>query len=154
IGNKARDCWSKVVATGANAQPVVTCYECGEKGHIKTNCPARNNPGRGGARGQAYALRDGDQNLGPNVVTEPAKINHSYEVESADGRVVSTDTILIGCDLNLVNHLFEFDLMPIELGTFDVIIGMDWFILHDAVIVCRKKEVHMPLKKRTLVFLD
>nr|GFC11949.1 hypothetical protein [Tanacetum cinerariifolium] len=43
IGYKARDCWSKVVATDANAQPVVTCYGCGEKGHIKTNCPARNN---------------------------------------------------------------------------------------------------------------
>nr|GFC02117.1 hypothetical protein [Tanacetum cinerariifolium] len=69
IGHKARDCWSKVVATGANAQPVVTCYGCGEKGHIKTNCPARNNLGRNGARGQAYALRDGDHNLGPNVVT-------------------------------------------------------------------------------------
>nr|GFB55691.1 hypothetical protein [Tanacetum cinerariifolium] len=34
IKHKARDCWSKVVATGANAQPVVTCYGCGEKGHI------------------------------------------------------------------------------------------------------------------------
>nr|GEX28622.1 putative reverse transcriptase domain-containing protein [Tanacetum cinerariifolium] len=41
--------------------------------------------------------------------------------------------------------------MPIELGTFDVIIGLDWLILHDAVIVCGKKEVHVPLKKRTLV---
>nr|GEV20562.1 putative reverse transcriptase domain-containing protein [Tanacetum cinerariifolium] len=74
IGHKARDCWTKVVATGENAQPVVTCYGCGEKGHIKTNCPVRNNPGRGGARRQAYALRDGDQNLGPNVVTEPVEI--------------------------------------------------------------------------------
>nr|GFA94787.1 putative reverse transcriptase domain-containing protein [Tanacetum cinerariifolium] len=106
---------------------------------------------RNGARGQAYALRDGDQNLGPNVVTEPVKVNHSYEVELADGRVVSTNTILRGCALNLVNHLFEIDLMPIELGTFDVIIGMDWLILHDAVIVCGKKEVHVPLKNRTLV---
>nr|GEZ98969.1 putative reverse transcriptase domain-containing protein [Tanacetum cinerariifolium] len=70
IEHKARDCWSKVVATGANAQPVVTYYGCGEKGHIKTNCPARNKPGRNGARRQAYALRDGDQNLGPNVVTD------------------------------------------------------------------------------------
>nr|GFB18974.1 putative reverse transcriptase domain-containing protein [Tanacetum cinerariifolium] len=78
------------------------------KGHIKTNCPARNNPGRNGARGQAYALRD-------------------------------------------VNHPFEIDLMPIELGTFDVIIRMDWLILHDAVIVYGKKEVHVPLKKRMLV---
>nr|GEX54587.1 putative reverse transcriptase domain-containing protein [Tanacetum cinerariifolium] len=76
---------------------------------------------------------------------------HSYEVELADGRVVSTNTILRGCALNLVNHLFEIDLMPIELGTFDVIIGMDWLILHDAIIVCGKREVHVPLKKRTLV---
>nr|GEX21769.1 hypothetical protein [Tanacetum cinerariifolium] len=182
--HKARDCWSKMVATGTNAQLIVTCYGCGEKGHIKTNCPARNNPGRSGARRQAYALRDGDQNLGPNVVTgtfllnncyarvlfdsrsdksfvninfshlidiEPVKVDHSYEVELADGRVVSTNTILRGCALNLVNHLFEIDLMPIELGTFDIIIWMDWLILHDAVIVYGKKEVHVPLKKGALV---
>nr|GFB18592.1 putative reverse transcriptase domain-containing protein [Tanacetum cinerariifolium] len=74
IGHKARDCWSKVVAIGINAQPIVTCYGCGEKGHIKTNCPARNNPGRNGARGQAYALRDGDQNLGPNVVKKEVHV--------------------------------------------------------------------------------
>nr|GFA42431.1 hypothetical protein [Tanacetum cinerariifolium] len=76
--NNTRDCWSKVVATGANAQLVVTCYGCGEKGHIKTNCPARNNQGRGGARAQAYALRDGDQNLGPNVVTGTFLLNNRY----------------------------------------------------------------------------
>ncbi|GJT95293.1 putative reverse transcriptase domain-containing protein [Tanacetum coccineum] len=184
IGHKARECWSKVVATGANAQPIVTCYGCGEKGHIKANCPAKNNPGGSGARGQVYALIDGDQNLGPNVVTgmfllnnryakvlfdlrsdksfmnvnfshlidiEPVKVDHSYEVELADGRVVSTNTILKGCALNLVNHLFKINLMPIELGTFDVIIGMDWLVLHDVIMVCRKKEVHVPLKKRTLV---
>nr|GEV30999.1 hypothetical protein [Tanacetum cinerariifolium] len=78
IGHKARECWSKVVATGANAQPIVTCYGCGEKGHIKANCPARNNPRRSGARGQAYALRDGDRNLGPNVVKETFLLNNCY----------------------------------------------------------------------------
>nr|GEW02802.1 transposon Ty3-G Gag-Pol polyprotein [Tanacetum cinerariifolium] len=82
---------------------------------------------------------------------QPIKVNHSYEVELADGRVLSINTILRGCALNLVNPLFEIDLMPIELGTFDVIIAMDWLILHDAIIVCGKKEVHVPLKKRTLV---
>nr|GFA01485.1 putative reverse transcriptase domain-containing protein [Tanacetum cinerariifolium] len=146
IGHKARDCWSKMVATGGNTQPIVTCYGCGEKGHIKTNCPVRNNPGRSGSCRQAYALRDGNQNLGPNVV-----MDHSYEVELADGKVVSTNTIIRGCSLNLVNHLFEINLMPIKLGTFDVIIRMDCLILHDAVIVCGKKEVHVPLMKRTLV---
>nr|GEY58377.1 putative reverse transcriptase domain-containing protein [Tanacetum cinerariifolium] len=67
-------------------------------------------------RGQAYAIKDAEPK-GPNVVT-----GASYEVELADGRVVSTNTILKGCTLNLVNHVFEIDLMPIELGTFDVII--------------------------------
>nr|GEV73918.1 retrotransposon protein, putative, Ty3-gypsy subclass [Tanacetum cinerariifolium] len=112
-------------------------------GNINSNQNNNNYPSnrRNRARGQAYALRDGDQNLGLNVVTD-----HSYEVEFADGRVVSTNTILRGCALNLVNYLFKIDLMPIELGTFDVIIGMDWLILHDVVIVCGKKEVHVPLK--------
>ncbi|GKD38656.1 putative reverse transcriptase domain-containing protein, partial [Tanacetum coccineum] len=38
------------------------------------------------------------------------------------------------------------DLMPIELGTFDVIIGMDWLVEHNALIVCGKKEVHILVK--------
>nr|GFB92282.1 putative reverse transcriptase domain-containing protein [Tanacetum cinerariifolium] len=36
-------------------------------------------------------------------------------------------------------HFFKIDLMPIELDTFDVIIGMDWLVEQDAVIVCSKK---------------
>ncbi|GJV47945.1 putative reverse transcriptase domain-containing protein [Tanacetum coccineum] len=56
------------------------------------------------------------------------KIEDSYEVELVDGRVVSTNIVLIGCTLSLVNHIFEIDLMPINLGTFDIIIGMDWLV--------------------------
>nr|GEW21148.1 putative reverse transcriptase domain-containing protein [Tanacetum cinerariifolium] len=41
--------------------------------------------------------------------------------------------------------------MPIELGTFDVILGMDWLVERNALIVCGKKEVHVPYKNKTLV---
>ncbi|GJS14303.1 putative reverse transcriptase domain-containing protein [Tanacetum coccineum] len=82
---------------------------------------------------------------------EPERISASYEVELADRRIVSTNTVLKGCTLNPVNHLFKIDLMPIELGTFDVIIGMDWLVALDAVIICGKKEVHIPVMNRTLV---
>ncbi|GJS25926.1 putative reverse transcriptase domain-containing protein [Tanacetum coccineum] len=81
---------------------------------------------------------------------DPVKTNTNYEVELADGRVVSTNIILKGCTLNLVNHIFEIDLMPIELGTFDVIIGMDWLVKHDAVIVCGEKVVRIPYGNKTL----
>ncbi|GKF13959.1 reverse transcriptase domain-containing protein, partial [Tanacetum coccineum] len=82
---------------------------------------------------------------------DPVKIRASYEVELADGRVVSTNTVLKGCTLNLVNHIFEIDLMPIELGTFDIIIGMDWLVKHDAVIVCGEKVVRIPYRNKMLI---
>ncbi|GJZ26339.1 putative reverse transcriptase domain-containing protein [Tanacetum coccineum] len=46
---------------------------------------------------------------------DPVKIGANYKVELADGRVASTNTILKGCTLNLVNHVFEINLMSIEL---------------------------------------
>nr|GEX42167.1 reverse transcriptase domain-containing protein [Tanacetum cinerariifolium] len=82
---------------------------------------------------------------------KPVKLNSSYEVELADGKVVSTNSILRGCTLNLLDHLFDIDLMLIELGTFDVIVGIDWLVERDALIVYGKKEVHMRYKNKTLV---
>ncbi|GJW80247.1 putative reverse transcriptase domain-containing protein [Tanacetum coccineum] len=81
----------------------------------------------------------------------PDKLDVSYEVELADGKVISTNTVLRGCTLNLVNHLFKIDLMPIELVTFDVIIGMDWLAERDAVIVCGEKVVRIPYRNKTLI---
>nr|GFA22197.1 putative reverse transcriptase domain-containing protein [Tanacetum cinerariifolium] len=82
---------------------------------------------------------------------DPIKIGASYEVELADGRVASTNNVLQGCTLNLVNHIFEIDLKPIELGTFDVIIGMDWLVKHNAVIVCGEKVVRIPYGNEMLI---
>nr|GFD09832.1 reverse transcriptase domain-containing protein [Tanacetum cinerariifolium] len=42
--------------------------------------------------------------------------------------------------------------MPIELGSFDAIIGMDWFRRHHAVIVCDEKLVRVPFGNETLIF--
>ncbi|GJR68780.1 putative reverse transcriptase domain-containing protein [Tanacetum coccineum] len=50
-----------------------------------------------------------------------------------------------------VNHIFEIDLILIELSTFDVIIGMDWLVKHDAVIVCGEKVVHIPYENKRLI---
>ncbi|GKC24869.1 putative reverse transcriptase domain-containing protein [Tanacetum coccineum] len=52
-------------------------------------------------------------------------LENSYDVELADRKIVRIDTIMRGCTLNFLNHLFNIDLMPVELGSFDVIIGME-----------------------------
>nr|GEU30109.1 putative reverse transcriptase domain-containing protein [Tanacetum cinerariifolium] len=75
---------------------------------------------------------------------DPVKIGASYEVELSNGRVVSTNTVVKGCTLNLVNHVFKIDLMLIKLGTFDVIIGMDWLVKQDVVIICGERVVRIP----------
>nr|GFB81713.1 hypothetical protein [Tanacetum cinerariifolium] len=127
------------------------CYECGEKGHTRNYCSKKKNPQGEEARGRAYVIKELDKDQGPNVVMDPVRLNTSYEVELADGRVASTNVVLKGCTINLVGHLFKIDFMPIELGTFNVIIGMDWLVEQDAVIVCGKKVVHVPYKNKTLV---
>nr|GEZ27573.1 reverse transcriptase domain-containing protein [Tanacetum cinerariifolium] len=45
----------------------------------------------------------------------PSTLDHCYDVELADGRIIRLNTILRGCTLNLLNHPFNMDLMPIEL---------------------------------------
>ncbi|GKC80210.1 putative reverse transcriptase domain-containing protein [Tanacetum coccineum] len=119
----------KAVATSSNAQPIMTCYGCGEKGHTKNHCYKRNNPQGGSATGRAYAIREAEKGQGPNVVAgmflinnryasvlfnsgsdksfintslshlidiKPVRLNTSYEVELADGRVVRTNIVLRG----------------------------------------------------------
>nr|GFB64156.1 hypothetical protein [Tanacetum cinerariifolium] len=55
----------------------------------------------------------------------PSTLDHCYDVELANGRIIGLDTILRGCTLNILNHPFNIDIMPAELGSFDAIIGMD-----------------------------
>jgi hypothetical protein len=85
------------------------------------------------------------------IDTTPSPLDNRYKVELADGNVVEVDTIIRGCTLNLLNHPFNIDLMPVELGSFDVIIGMDWLARYHAVIVCDERFVRVPWGNKTLV---
>nr|GEU32155.1 putative reverse transcriptase domain-containing protein [Tanacetum cinerariifolium] len=138
------------------------CHECNKIGHFARNCRSsgnvnvvnaqRNNRANpkgnacfefGNAEKKGNASRDPDS----NVVT-----GNSYDVELADGKIVGVDTIMRGCTLNFLNHPFNIDLMPVELGSFDVIISMDWLIRCHAVIVCDEKLVRVLYGNETLIF--
>ncbi|GJS30475.1 putative reverse transcriptase domain-containing protein [Tanacetum coccineum] len=82
----------------------------------------------------------------------PTSLEKCYDVELADRKLVEIDTIIRGCTLNFLGHPFNIDLMPVELGSFDVIIGMDWLRRCHAVIVCDEKLVQDPYGSETLTF--
>ncbi|GJW72640.1 putative reverse transcriptase domain-containing protein [Tanacetum coccineum] len=81
----------------------------------------------------------------------PDTLDVSYAIELADKRISETNTILRGCTLGLLGHPFNIDLMPVELGSFDIIIGMDWLANHHAVIVCDEKIMRIPYGDEVLI---
>ncbi|GJZ71247.1 putative reverse transcriptase domain-containing protein, partial [Tanacetum coccineum] len=100
-------------------------------GHFKRDCPKLKNNNRGNQGGNGNA---------------PAKV---YAVGRA-GTNPDSNTIR-GCTLNLLNHPFNIDLMLVELGSLDVIIGMDWLEKYQAVIVCAEKIIRIPWGNETLI---
>ncbi|GKA21447.1 putative reverse transcriptase domain-containing protein [Tanacetum coccineum] len=65
-----------------------------------------------------------------------------------DCKVTSSTT---STQRGLLGHPFNIDLMPVELGSFDVIIGMDWLANHHAVIVYDEKIVRIPFGDEVLI---
>ncbi|GKD31258.1 putative reverse transcriptase domain-containing protein [Tanacetum coccineum] len=137
-------------------QRVLTCFECGRQGHFRSDCTklkdqnrrnkAGNKSGIGEARGKAYVLAGRDAHPDSNVVMDV-----SYAIDLADEKVSETNTVLRGYTLGLLGHPFNINLMPVELGSFDVIIGMDWLGNHHAVIVCDEKIVRIPYGDEVLI---
>ncbi|GKB32485.1 putative reverse transcriptase domain-containing protein [Tanacetum coccineum] len=81
----------------------------------------------------------------------PSALDTKYDIELADGKIIGASTIIQGCTLNFLNHPFNFNLMLAELGSFDVIIGMDWLSKYHAVIVCDEKIVRIPYGDEILI---
>ncbi|GJS15965.1 putative reverse transcriptase domain-containing protein [Tanacetum coccineum] len=84
----------------------------------------------------------------------PTTLDHYYDVELADGKIIGINIIIRGCTLNFLDHPFNINLMPVELGSFDVIIGMDWLSKYHALIDCAKKVVRIPWGNETLIIHD
>ncbi|GJR11206.1 putative reverse transcriptase domain-containing protein [Tanacetum coccineum] len=81
----------------------------------------------------------------------PSTLDTSYAIELADGRISETNVVLRGCTLGLLGHPFDIDLMPVELGSFDVIIGMDWLAKYHVLIICDEKVVRIPYGDEVLI---
>ncbi|KAD4887918.1 hypothetical protein E3N88_19990 [Mikania micrantha] len=82
------------------------------------------------------------------------KLSHSeelldspYLIEVADGKQVTVHTILRNCPLMLNNQLFTIDSIPMEWGSFDIIIGMGWLSLNRVEIIYYEKLLRIPMAK-------
>nr|GEX41672.1 reverse transcriptase domain-containing protein [Tanacetum cinerariifolium] len=56
-----------------------------------------------------------------------------------------------GCTLGLLRHPFDVFLMPIDLGSFNVIIGMDWLAKYHALSIFGEKVIRIPYGYKILI---
>ncbi|GJZ19936.1 reverse transcriptase domain-containing protein [Tanacetum coccineum] len=155
IGHLTKNCRNKKPATGSNQLPViVVCHACGEKGHYTNQCRKTNINAQGRAymlrdRNAQQDLKvvtgmfllnqhlvkvlfdsGADRSfisisLASMLYIPSITIDTFYDIEMTDGNLVSINTVIKGCTLTLLNQPFEIDLMPIKIGSIDVVIGMD-----------------------------
>ncbi|GJS06607.1 reverse transcriptase domain-containing protein [Tanacetum coccineum] len=159
---------------------LVICHACGKKGHYANQCRnTTNNNAQGRAymlrdmnahrdpnvvtgtfllnQHLARVLFDSGTNksfisisLASMLNIPPITIDTFYDIEMADGNLVSTNTVIQGATLTLLNQPFKIDLLPIKLGSFDVVIGMDWLSKHHARIIYDEKVVHIPIDAQVM----
>ncbi|GKB49507.1 putative reverse transcriptase domain-containing protein [Tanacetum coccineum] len=159
VGHLTRNCRNKGPATGSNQQPVsVICHACGEKGHYNYQCSKANNS----AHGRAYLLRDKNAHRDPNVVTGTFLLNqHLARVLFDSGADKSFVSISLASMLNIppitLDTTYDIEMAngnlvgTNTLGSFDVVIGMDWLSKYHARIICDEKVVHIPINGETLI---
>nr|GEU41751.1 putative reverse transcriptase domain-containing protein [Tanacetum cinerariifolium] len=181
VGHLTKNCQNKRSTTGSNQLPVtVICHACGEKGDYTNQCRKTNINAQGRAYllKDRNAHQDPnvvtgmfllDQHLARILFDSgadksfislsfasmlkipPITIDAFYDIEMADGNLVSTNIVIHSCTLTLLNQPFEINLMPIKLGSFDVVIGMDWLSKNHGKSLCDEKVVHIPIDGETLI---
>ncbi|GJR84842.1 putative reverse transcriptase domain-containing protein [Tanacetum coccineum] len=148
----------------------VTCHACGEKGHYANQCRKTTNNNAHGraymirdrnahqdpnvvtgmfllnqhlARVLFYSGADKSFisiSLASMLSILPITIDTFFNIEMADENLVSTNTVIQGATLTLLNQPFKIDLMPIKLDSFDVVISMDWLSKYHARIILMEKK--------------
>ncbi|KAA3466107.1 Gag-Pol polyprotein [Gossypium australe] len=138
-------------------------FRCGSKGATKDF--AMRSEARATTR--AYAIRACEDASAPDVIIDTFSLydiditalidpgsTHSYalvrvyllsplKVSNPLGQYVLIDKVCKNCPLMTRGYCFSADLMLLPFDEFDMILGVDWLTLHDAVINCRRKTIEL-----------
>ncbi|XP_076954572.1 uncharacterized protein LOC143629095 [Bidens hawaiensis] len=156
-------------------QGVRKCFECGIEGHYRNECPRLKGQvpkGKAFEMVARKARKDSSVVTGMFLVNDHyayvlfdigadlsfvykqfesllnvkrSKLENKYSMELANGKLIKTGEIICNCSIQLKNKKFKIDLLSVELGSFDIVVGMDWLLKNQAEIVCIEKLVRMPL---------
>ncbi|XP_071688053.1 uncharacterized protein [Rutidosis leptorrhynchoides] len=82
-----------------------------------------------------------------NLKNPVSSLENVYSIELENGKLVRADKIHRDCTLNLAGKSFRIDVIPIMLGSFDLVVRMDWLSENRSDIVCYQKAIRIPVAK-------
>ncbi|GJS48357.1 putative reverse transcriptase domain-containing protein [Tanacetum coccineum] len=134
------------------------CHKCNKVGHFARDCRGFGNANVANAQKDNRAVPKGNGYLEcgaprhfkrdcPKLKNKDGGNGNAQGLVYAVGNAKKNGNASRNPDSNVVT-----DLMPVELGSFDVIIGMDWLRRCHVVIVCDEKLVRIPYGNDTLIF--
>ncbi|KAF5803254.1 putative transcription factor interactor and regulator CCHC(Zn) family [Helianthus annuus] len=156
------------------------CFHCGSNDHFMKDCPKKDNAqARAFVIGAKDAREDPNVVTGTFLINshfasilfdtgadysfmsvefkrtlgiESSRLDIPYSIELANGRLVESGKVVRDCTLELGERRFSIDLLPIQLGSFDVVVGMDWLSKNKAEVICHEKIIRIPLaNEETLI---
>ncbi|XP_071687447.1 uncharacterized protein [Rutidosis leptorrhynchoides] len=122
---------------------MVPCTNCKKTGHLAKNCRL---PAATASVAKAYFPTcygcGGKGHIKPNY---PKK---KTDASNAKGGafVMTTEEAPDDDEVITADKHFKIDLLPVELGSFDVVVGMDWLSPIKAGIMCFDKTINTPLE--------
>ncbi|XP_071712397.1 uncharacterized protein [Rutidosis leptorrhynchoides] len=84
----------------------------------------------------------------------PQNLDTKCLVEMANRKFIKVDRMYKECNLTLANKNFKVDLLPVELGRFDVVLGMDWLSPMKVGIQCFDKTINIPLETGEILVIQ
>nr|XP_043615868.1 uncharacterized protein LOC122587767 [Erigeron canadensis] len=94
--------------------------------------------------GADYSLISND--FLPLIDASLSLLAYYFELEMVNGGLSRNSQVVRDCVLELCDHPFYIDLMPFDIGSFDVIVGMDWLSAMNAMIDYGSRVVRIPLE--------
>ncbi|XP_076905189.1 uncharacterized protein LOC143560878 [Bidens hawaiensis] len=147
------------------------CFQCGGLEHFKNNCPQLAPNNNQATRGRAFTIGASDARQDPNVISNTFLLNNHFasilfdvgaerSFMSLDFEplvkwkptkldspyTVKANTIMRDCTLTFDDHSLNIDLIPFKLGSFNLVVGMDWLSRNQAKVICAEKLIRIPLQ--------